>query len=77
MSDLNELKIYLTDYTAALSVQLQADLSCASRSELIELLVLSQVHSPRDARALIAQRSKRGRRWPVVVPDNFVLPPEG
>ncbi len=77
MSDLNELKIYLTDYAAALSEKLKTDLDCASRSELVELLVLSQVHSPRDARAILAQRSKRGRRWPVVVPDNFVLPPEG
>ena len=51
MSDLNELKIYLTDYAVTLSEQLQTDLSCASRSELVELLVLSQVHSPRDARA--------------------------
>jgi hypothetical protein len=81
MNDRNDLKVYVSDYCMLLLDQLEAELGCASRSELVELLVLSQVHAPRDAWALVRKRSPRGRRWPVVLPvvlpDDAVLPPEG
>ena len=68
MAEQNRIIIGITDYARALLPQLQSDLGCASQSELFELLILSQVHSPRDAWALVSQRPKRGRRWPVVLP---------
>ena len=77
MSEANTIQITVSDYCLAMLEQLQPQLGCSSRSELIEWLVLSQIHSAADARALLGQRSKRGRRWPVVLPDDAVLPPEG
>lgn len=77
MADNNEVKVHLSDYCVALLDILQAETGCATRSELVEWLVLCQRHSARDARALLSQRPRRGRRWPVVLPDDAVLPPEG
>ncbi len=57
--------------------ELQSDLGCDSRSQLIELLVISQRHAGRDVWAILNQRSPRGRRWPLVLADDAVLPPEG
>jgi|GEM_PF-2311355 len=71
----NRRTIYLSDYALALGEQLQDDLGCTSISEMSEWLILCQKHSVVDARALLSQRSKRGRRWPVVKPDDSVLPP--
>lgn len=73
----NRQTVHLSDYAVALANQLRVELGCDSTSELIEWLILCQRHSLIDARALLNQRSKRGRRWPVVVPDDFMLPPEG
>jgi hypothetical protein len=77
MNNANPVKVTVSGYCLILLDELQQELGCESRSELVELLVLSQRHSPRDARALLRQRSQRGRRWPIVLPDSFVLPPEG
>lgn len=77
MSDANKIQITVSDYCLALLMQLQEQLGCDNRSELIEWLVLSQVHTAADARSLLSQRPKRGRRWPVVLPEDAVLPPEG
>lgn len=77
MAEANTIQVSLSDYSVALLAKLQTDLDCDSRSELIEWLVLSQVHSAGDARALLQQRPKRGRRWPVVLPDDAILPSEG
>ena len=77
MPEANTIQITVSDYCLALLEDLQPQLGCTSRSELIEWLVLCQVHSAADARALLSQRSKRGRRWPVVLPDDAELPPEG
>ena len=77
MPEANTIQISVSDYCMILMRDLIVRLDCDSRSELVEWLVLSQVHSAADARALLGQRSKRGRRWPVVLPDDAVLPPEG
>ena len=77
MSDANPIQVTVSDYCLALLNELQRDTGCNSRSELIEWLVLCQRHSMVDARALLNQRPKRGRRWPIVLPDDAVLPPEG
>ena len=77
MNNANPVKVTVSDYCLALLNDLQANLECDSRSELVELLVLSQRHSPTDAWALLRQRSPRGRRWPIVLPDSAFLPPEG
>lgn len=73
------LVAHLSDYADALIPRLQEEFGCESRSELIELLILSQAHSAKDARALLMCRTPRGRPWPavVVLPDDAVLPPEG
>lgn len=76
MSAANKILCNLSDYALELLPDLQQQLGCSSRSELIELLILSQVHTTTDAWSLVAQRPSRGRRWPVVVPDDFQLPPE-
>ena len=73
----NRRSLYLSDHALALGEQLQSELGCASISEMIEWLILCQKHTVVDARSLLNQRSKRGRRWPVVQPDDAVLPPEG
>ena len=70
MSLANRRTIYLSDYALALGDYLQAELGCASMSELSEWLILCQRHSLVDARALLKRRSKRGRRWPVVPPES-------
>jgi len=77
MNDANAVQITVSDYCLVLLEELQVEIGCSSRSELIEWLVLCQRHSMVDARALLNQRSRRGRRWPIVLPDDAVLPPEG
>jgi len=77
MTFANRQTVHLSNYAVALSKDLQAELGCESMSEMLEWLILSQRHSSVDARALLSQRSKRGRRWPNVLSDDAVLPPEG
>lgn len=78
MQTANTIQITLSDYCLQLLADLQRDLGCSSRSELIEWLTLCQRHSLTDARAILASRSRRGRRGAIVVlPDDAVLPPEG
>ena len=64
MSKTNEIKISVSDYALSLLDGLQAELGCATRSQLVELLVVSQKHTAKEAWALVDARPKPGRRWP-------------
>ena len=77
MSEANTINLTVSDYCLDLLKILKTEQGCKNRSETIEWLVLCKFHNVADARALLGQRSKRGRRWPVVIPDDAVLPPEG
>ncbi len=64
MSEANPIKIHVSDYCLNLLDELQTELECESRSQLVEFLVLSQRHSAKEAKRLVGERPKRGRRWP-------------
>lgn len=63
-SKVQQVKVHLTERCLNLIEELQAEFECGSKSELIEYLVLSQRHSAKEAKRFVAERPKRGRRWP-------------
>jgi hypothetical protein len=77
MSKTNEIKISVSDYALTMLDSLQTELECSTRSQLVELLILSQKHGPREAWALLDQRPKRGRRWPAATQEAPVASPGG
>lgn len=55
-----EIKSHISEQAHESLPQLQERYKCGSQSELIDYLILSQTRSDREARAILAARSKRG-----------------
>lgn len=73
-----DITVSLSDLGLQLAAELQEELGCSTRSELLEWLLLCQRFQSGEARALLANRRKRGERGAVVViADDRDLPPEG
>jgi hypothetical protein len=77
-SPVNKTKIGMTDLAWTIVAEESKRSGCSSDSEYLEWLVLSQRFSADEAASLLRLRRQRGGRGGVhVVPDDFVLPPEG
>lgn len=74
----NQTLIGLSDLAKTIADRNAKATGCRSMSEYIEWIILSQDYGPAEAEALLSLRKQRGGRGGVhVVPDDFVLPPEG
>lgn len=64
LGKVQQVKVHLSERCLTLIAELQAEFGCNSKSQLIEFLVLSQRHTAKEAKRLLEERPKRGRRWP-------------